>query len=97
MLVVPLSPVPSQFVHVLLDAQDCRISIYQKTTGLYFDLNVGAQPVKVGVICRDRVALIRQSYLGFSGDLFFKDLQGLEDPSYSGLGTRFILGYQRTL
>lgn len=97
MLVVPLSPKPSQVANVLLSGQDCRISVYQKTTGLFLDLAVAGVPVKTAVLCRDRVALIRQPYLPFVGELFFKDLQGLDDPTYSGLGSRFILGYQRTL
>lgn len=97
MLTIPLSPKPAQFLSVLLAGQDCRISVYQKTTGLYLDLTVAAVPVKTAVLCRDRVGLIRQAYLPFIGELFFKDLQGLDDPDYSGLGSRFILGYQRTL
>lgn len=97
MLVIPLSPKPSQFVHVLLAGQDCRIAVYQKTTGLFLNLSIGTLPIKTAVICRDRVALIRQVYLPFVGDLFFKDLQGLDDPDYTGLGSRFVLGYQRTL
>jgi hypothetical protein len=97
MLVIPIASVPSQTLRVLLSGQDCRINIYQKTTGLFLDLVVGATPIKTAVLCRDRVVLIRQEYLGFIGDLFFKDLRGQSDPDYTGLGSRFILGYQSTL
>lgn len=97
MLVVPLKPVPSQVVNVLLAGQDCKIAIYQKTTGLFADISVGTAQLKSAQICRDRVVLIRHEYLGFLGDLFFKDLEGSSDPYYTGLGSRFVLGYQSTL
>lgn len=97
MLVIPLKPVPAQVVNVLLSGQDCKLSIYQKTTGLFADISVGTTVLKNAQICRDRVVLIRHEYLGFVGDLFFKDLEGVEDPYYTGLGSRFVLGYQSTL
>jgi hypothetical protein len=36
---------------------------------------------------------VRESYLGFNGDLSFMDLDGLLDPDYTGLGERFQLIY----
>lgn len=97
MLVIPLTPTPSQVVNVLLSGQDCKLNVYQKTTGLFVDVFIGAVAIKTAQLARDRVVLVRHKYLGFIGDLFFKDLQGLDDPEYSGLGSRFILGYQSTL
>lgn len=93
MLIIPLRPTPSQKLNVVLAAQNCQISIYMKTTGLYFDLNVNDAPVRTCVLCRDRVRLIRQEYLGFVGDLAFYDTQGTDDPQYAGLGARFLLVY----
>lgn len=97
MLAIPLSPTPAQTLSVLLEGQDCRLNVYQKTTGLFVDVYLANSPVKVAQIARDRVALVRHGYLGFVGDLFFKDLEGADDPFYQGLGTRFVLGYQSTL
>ncbi|MBU9656059.1 phage baseplate plug family protein [Burkholderia cenocepacia] len=93
MLNVPLMANPSQKLSVLLAGQNCQISVYQKTTGLYLDLSVNNAPIKSGIICRDRVRLIRYAYLGFIGDLTFFDTQGVDDPQYSGLGTRWQLVY----
>jgi len=60
---------------------------------LYFDLSVSGKPIVKGMICRDRVKLIRYSYLGFIGDLIFMDTFAKLDPTYDGLGSRYILLY----
>jgi len=93
MLNIPLSSTPSQKLSVLLAGQNCQISVYQKTTGMYLDLSVNNAAIKSGIACRDRVLLIRHAYLGFVGDLTFFDTQGVDDPEYSGLGARWQLVY----
>jgi hypothetical protein len=45
------------------------------------------------VLCRDLVYLVREAYLGFTGDLTFIDAEGADDPQYSGLGSRWQLVY----
>ena len=95
MKIIPLSAVPSQTMTVILNGQNCNISVY--TLGedniLYLDLLVQNKPIIQCVICHDRVRLIREPYLGFVGDLAFFDTQGTSDPVYSGLGSRYLLGY----
>lgn len=49
-----------------------------------------------GVLCRNRVYLVREAYLGFRGDLAFVDTAGNDDPQYAGLGTRWPLLYLET-
>ncbi|MEX3628084.1 MAG: hypothetical protein VB138_00100 [Burkholderia sp.] len=93
MLILPITPKPAQNFSVLLAGQNCQISVYQKTTGLYLDLSVNNAAIKSGIVCRDRVLLIRHAYLGFIGDLTFFDTQGVDDPQYSGLGARWQLVY----
>lgn len=93
MLIVPLAAKPSQTLSILLANQNCQIAVYQKTTGLYLDLSTNNAAVKTGIICRDRVKLIRHAYLGFTGDLAFFDTQGTSDPTYDGLGARYQLVY----
>ncbi|ALJ98698.1 MULTISPECIES: phage baseplate plug family protein [Burkholderia] len=93
MLTLPITARPAQNFSVLLAGQNCQISVYQKTTGLYLDLAVNNATIKGGIICRDRVRLIRYAYLGFIGDLTFFDTQGVDDPQYAGLGTRWQLVY----
>lgn len=94
--VVPLYAVPNQTFYVPLDGQNCRLNIYQKTTGLFMDVLVDEAAIIVGVICQDRNRIVRDLYLGFRGDFAFYDLQGGDspiDPVYTGLGDRFQLVY----
>ena len=93
MLVIPLSATPSQTLNVLPASQQCKINVYAKTTGVFLDLYVKDAPIMTTVICRDRVKLVRQAYLGFTGDLVFIDTQGLTDPVYTGFGSRYLLIY----
>lgn len=93
MKIIPITADQSQTFGIQLDNQNCQISIYQKSTGLYLDLYLNNQPIINARLCRDRVKLIGLKYLGFSGDLVFLDTQGLDDPDYTGLNTRFILAY----
>jgi hypothetical protein len=103
--IVPLSPVPSQTLSVVLSGyapgqiiqQNCIINVYQKGIALYLDLYANGQPVITTKVCRDRVALVMQAYLPFIGDLFFKDMQGQTDPYYTGLGSRYLLCYGPSL
>lgn len=97
MLIIPLQAAPSQVIDVDLAGQVCRIEVYQRDTGLYLNLyNAAVQPPSLyigGVICENLNRIVRSLYLGFSGDLVFADTQGDEDPIFTGLGTRFLLGY----
>lgn len=95
MLIVPLQPVPNQTLQCVLGAQPCTLRIYQRRTGVFMDLALitGAAPLVAGVACRDRTLIVRAPYLDFLGDLAFIDQQGNSDPTYDGLGSRFVLGY----
>lgn len=88
---IPISAVPAQVVNVTLSNQSVTLTIRQQRTGLFLTAAVNGVIVRAGVLCHDRVALIRASYLGFPGDLAFVDTQGTSDPDYTGLGSRFIL------
>lgn len=97
MLIIPLSPVPSQVCRVGLPTQQATIAVYQKAPGLFLDLYVNDALVIAGVVCLDRVYIVRDAYLGFDGDLAFIDTAGIAlpalrtDPDYTGLGGRFLL------
>lgn len=97
MQIITLSPEMSQQFNISLDSVSCTIKLHQHTTGLYLDLWVGTTAVCLGVLCMNANRLVRYSYLrartGFSGDLFFIDSQGSDDPEWSELGSRFQLCY----
>jgi hypothetical protein len=93
MLIIPLQSVSNQSVNVGLANQLCQLNIYQKSTGLFFDLLVSSAPIVSGVICLNLVKLVRRLYLGFIGDFVFFDSQGNTDPVSTGLGSRYLLAY----
>lgn len=95
MQIIPIQPVPNQTLAVNLNGQACQINIYQTIYGLFLDLyvNNGATLVVSGVLCEDLNRIVRSAYLGFTGDLAFIDTQGLNDPVYAQLGSRYVLAY----
>jgi hypothetical protein len=98
MQIVPLQPVPNQTSQIVLASQNCQLNVYQAPAGIFMDVLVNDEPIVTGVICQNKNRIVRSLYLGFSGDLVFQDLQpdpvlGPQDPSYSGLGSRFQLVY----
>jgi hypothetical protein len=96
MEIIPLQAVPSQTVGASLGTQLCQLNIYQKSTGLYVDVIVGGSTIISGVVCQNLNRIVRDAYLGFSGDLVFIDNLGSSDPFYTGLGDRYSLAYLST-
>ena len=88
---IPLVAAASQRLSVQLGAQSCSIKVYQKSTGLYLDLSVLDVSIVAGVLCHNDVLLIRSGAPEFLGDLYFHDTQGTAEPTYDGLGGRFVL------
>lgn len=91
---IPLRPVAAQEFNVVLGQQACTLSLYQKGDGLYMDVALSGAPLLVGVLCRDRSRIVRSQYLGFSGDMYFVDTEGEQDPQHAGLGSRWVLVYE---
>lgn len=94
MQIIPITDTYSQTLTVQLGGQSVRLAIYQTTAcGLFMDVYVGGVLLLGGVICQDRNPIIRDTYLGFVGDLAFVDQQGDSDPASPGLGSRYLLYY----
>jgi hypothetical protein len=94
MLQIPIQPVPSQQVLCVLDGQNCQIAIYQKGDSVFVDLNSNGVNMCVACLAHNAVPLDSlNSYDGFQGNLFFIDTQGLDDPQYTGFGSRWVLVY----
>lgn len=90
---IPLSPIPSQQFQIVLDEQDCDITVYTRNTGLYLDLEVEGQAVQNGAIVIEGVSIIQAPNSVFSGSLVLHDLWGEDNPEYTGLNDRWILAY----
>lgn len=100
MQIIPISDTDSQTITTVLAGQNCKINLYQKSTGFYCDLYVSDVLIIGGVICQNLNRIVRSTYLGFTGDLCFYDTQGTTtvpstglDPSSPGVGTRYLLLY----
>lgn len=67
---------------------------FDNITPIFLDLYVNDVAIITGVLCLNQVLIVRDTYLGFIGDLCMVDTQseGL-DPQVSGLGTRWQLVY----
>jgi hypothetical protein len=92
-LIIPLQPTPSQTVFVTLNNQPCQIDVYQKATGVFVDLYLNDELTIGGVIAENNNVIVRSAYLGFIGDLAFVDTGGDTNPTYIGLGGRYVLAY----
>ena len=96
MQIIPLTGVPSQTVNVSLRVpgqlarQQAKITVRTIGALLYFSLD----GVVTNRIIRDRQRLLLgTAYRGFVGDFAVVDMQGVSDPVYTGLGSRYQLVY----
>ena len=95
MLVVPVQALPNQTLQVQLNNQAVTLNITQTAYGLFIDV-VCATMVNgglYGTICENLNKIVRDLYLGFSGDFVWVDTEGSADPIYTGLGGRYQLVY----
>ena len=93
MVEIPLQAIPSQEVQVILDSQNCTLSVYWRFGKLYADLLVDSEPVFTGSICQNLQWVNQSPSPLFSGGLIFVDGLGDEAPRWDGLGTRWALLY----
>lgn len=93
MKIISTKPLASQSFSCSIGGQSCSIKLYSKSGTMYLDLAMAGVTIAPGCIMRDRVAIIRRSYLGFSGDLMVVDQFGSSDPAYDEMGSRFLLYY----
>lgn len=93
MIIVPARAFPSQTFNIQLGGQSVTLNVYQRLSGLYMDVLVSGTLIIGGVICENLNRIVRSLYLGFIGDFGWFDTQGLTDPVYTGIGTRYFLAY----
>lgn len=90
---IPLEKTPAQSFGIVLNEQECRISLYMRGNSLYFDLYVNNEPVYVGSVCYDRTDLTPYEYKNFVGHIMFIDIEGTNDPDYKEFDERYFLAY----
>lgn len=67
--------------------------VYAPIDPVFLDLYKNDVLVLGGVLARNNVLIVRNTYFGFVGDLSFADTEGTLDPQWQGLGTRWLLLY----
>lgn len=95
-MVIPIQAVPYQTLGVQLAGQNCQLNIYTKLSNLFIDVYSNNALVIAGVLCENLNRIVRDIYLGFTGDFVFNDTQGATDPVYTGLGSQYQLIYLET-
>lgn len=94
MIRIPLRNLPSQEIQVVLDDQECTISVYWRFGLMFLDLTVGDNIVCTGAICRNGASITQFPSLYFKGSLHFWDVQGsMKPPQWNGLEDRYALFY----
>lgn len=94
MLRIPLQPVTNQTLAVTLARQSAQITLRQMGGVVYFSLTAGGVSIVRTRACRDRQRILLDArYQPFVGDFAFVDVQGRSDPTFAGLGSRFLLFY----
>lgn len=94
---IPLQAAPDQTLQAYLGSQNITLRLYQRRYGFFVDLYKDNAILRRGLEAKNLVNIIRDAYLGVAGNLFFNDTQGNADPTYDGLGTRFVLLYDASL
>lgn len=91
---IPLSATPAQEFPIVLDNQDCTISLYMRGNHYYFDLFVSGSAIYTGILVQTGESLTPFKYREFSGEIKMIDADGkAAEPDWKQFGTRFQLIY----
>ena len=94
MVIVPLSAIPAQRFQIVLNNQNCTISIKKRGDYCYFSLMSNGYNIVDNVICLAGNNLVPYNNPHFTGSLFFVDKNGYFDvPHYELFNKRYILCY----
>jgi len=99
MRLIPLQATPNQDRSVQLGGVNYKLRLraldIDGTQQMFLSLAQAAATSDMidSALCRDRVRIVRDEYIGFNGDLVFFDTQGTNDPQWQELGTRYVLAW----
>ena len=90
---VTLDKIPNQAIKIELDGKDCNLTFVTRGDKLYLDtFSVNGVNIINGIVCLNGNNLLSLSK--FKGKLYFNDMQGNENPNFSGLNDRWLLFYE---
>ena len=90
---IPVDPVPYQEFAVILNGQNCFITLRQMGDFIYMSLRVDNTVIYNNLICDVNRVINIYPDANFSGKFFFVDTKGKVRPEYSGLNSRWLLYY----
>lgn len=93
-LEVPISAIPYQELYIILNNQNCYITLRQLGDYIYASLRVDNNVIFSNVICNINAPLNVYPSPYFTGILQFYDEKGTDKPHYSELGSRWKLKYR---
>lgn len=93
-LEVPVSAIPYQEFYIILNNQNCYITLRQLGDYIYASLRVDNNVIFSNVICNINAPLNVYPSPYFTGILQFYDEKGTDKPHYSELGSRWKLKYR---
>lgn len=93
-LEVPISAIPYQEFYIILNNQNCYITLRQLGDYIYASLRVDNNVIFSNVICNINAPLNVYPSPYFEGILQFYDEKGTDKPHYSELGSRWKLKYR---
>lgn len=92
-LQIPIKAVAAQTLDITLNNQYVSIALQSRNGRMYASVSLDKTPIVLERVCLDGVPIVNEAYHGMVGDLYFVDTQGKSDPTWSEIGTRFILVY----
>lgn len=96
-LLIPTRALAKQTLNTIVNNQSTTLNIYAlgqaADAPIFMDILLNNTLVIGGIICRNMTVIVRDLYLGYSGDFAWADTQGTDDPQYGGLGSRWQLWY----
>lgn len=92
-LEIPTTANPNRTIKIILNEQECTLTLRQKGEHLYLDLTVDDTAVCRGAVCLNLVPIVQVAQNTFSGNLVFVDNESDTAPNYDGLNSRYFLVY----
>lgn len=90
---IELDKIPNQTIRVKLDEKSYNLTFITRNGHIYLnEMDIEDEKVLCGIICLNKTNIFQ--YIDFKGKLYFEDLNGNENPVYTGFNDRFILVYE---
>lgn len=93
MQTIDLELTPNQTFNIVLNDQNCEITVKEKDGNTYTTLLVDNTEIFSGILTRNALPIKPFDHFIFDGVLVFVDTIGTNDPSYLKYNTRYLLVY----